>query len=377
MRWPCSCRAMDDAMDAALLIPSYEPKADLVDYVARLHDGFGFRRVVVVDDGSGPAYVRTFDAIAAIPGCTVLRHEVNRGKGAALKTGLAFIASSIPEAQGVVTADSDGQHDAADCRRLAEALAARPERIHLGSRDFSHRSVPFLSWWGNRWASAAFWLVHGRWLPDTQTGLRAFPSSMIPFLLDVEGDRFEYEMGALIAAARSGIQFGIVPIRTIYENGNAGTHFRPLADTLLINRLVFADFLRFAGVSMASFVLDQLLAWAFAAGLCACRVERHGVIWASGLAARLLSSAFNYSVNRAYVFRSTGPIAPSAWKYALLCLAVILLSNAGVSLLSMAGAPRGMAKLLCDVALCLAGYRVQARCVFGPGECAREGVSRG
>ena len=337
--------------------------AGLVDYVDRLSER-GFRRIVVVDDGSGDAYGSIFDTIAAKADCTVLRHDVNRGKGAALKTGLAFIQSNFADAWGVVTADSDGQHDVEDCIRIAEAMLGDPSKLYLGSRDFSQSSVPFLSWWGNRWATVTFGLIHGKWLPDTQTGLRAFSSSLLPFLLGVEGDRFEYEMGVLIAAARAGIAFGIVPIRTIYENGNAGTHFSPLKDTIRINRLVFADFFRFAGVSIASFVLDQFLAWAFASVLVACHVERHGVIWASGLMARLLSSVFNYSVNRAFVFRSSGPVASSAWKYALLCIAVIVLSNAGVSLLSMIGASRGMAKLLCDVVLCIAGYRIQSRFIF-------------
>ena len=350
-------------MDVVLLIPAYEPVAGLADYIDRLSE-HGFRRIVVVDDGSGESYGSAFEAIAAKAGCTVLRHDVNRGKGAALKTGLAFIRSNFADAKGVVTADSDGQHDVEDCVRIAEAMLGDPCRLYLGSRDFSQSSVPFLSWWGNRWATATFGLIHGKWLPDTQTGLRAFPSSMLPFLLGVEGDRFEYEMGVLIAAARKGIPFGVVPIRTIYENGNAGTHFSPLKDTIRINRLVLADFLRFAGVSIASFVIDQFLAWAFASILVGCRVDRHGVIWASGLAARLLSSAFNYSMNRAFVFRSSGSVASSAWKYALLCIAVIALSNAGVSLLSMVGVPRGFAKFACDVALCLAGYRVQSRFVF-------------
>lgn len=349
--------------NAVVLIPAYEPDCRLEPYVEGLARN-GFSRIVVVDDGSGEAYAGIFGRLEALPHCTVLHHPMNRGKGAALKTGLAFISESIPDADGVVTADSDGQHDAEDCRRLAEALAADSRKIYLGSRDFSQKSVPFRSWFGNRWASVTFRILHGRWLPDTQTGLRAFPSAMIPFMLGVRGERFEYEMGVLMAAARSGLEFGVVPIRTIYEDGNSGTHFRPLRDTIRINRLVFADFIRFAGVSMASFGLDQGLAWMFAAMLSRGGVEQHGVIWASGFAARLLSSVFNYSMNRTFVFRSSGAVFASAWKYALLCIAIIVMSNGGVSLLSMLCVPRGLAKLLCDVLLYFAGYRIQARFIF-------------
>jgi len=351
-------------MDSTVvLVPAYEPDGRLEDYVDRLAHS-GFRHVVVVDDGSGTAFRGIFDSLASRPFCTVLRHDVNRGKGVAIRTGLQHIRDNLPDVRGVVTADSDGQHDAADCRRLAEALANGREAILLGSRDFSLPMVPFRSRFGNRWSSITFWMLHGQWLPDSQTGLRAFPASLIPFMLDVAGDRFEYEMGVLIAAAK-GLPMDAVPIRTIYENGNAGTHYRPLADTFRINRLVFADFIRFSGVSIASFVMDQALAWAFALLLHAIGCERHGVIWMSGFAARFLSSVFNYSMNRMFVFRSKTGIASSAWRYALLCVAVIVLSNCCVSGLAYAGVPRGLAKLVCDVVLCLAGYRIQSRFIFG------------
>ena len=352
-------------MDAIALIPAYEPGDGFAGYVDRLAQQ-GFGRIVVVDDGSGGSFRAVFDAIAAKPFCTVLRHDANRGKGAAIKTGLSFIQREYPSAVGVVTADADGQHAPEDCLRLAETLInQKGQTIFMGCRTFSLKATPFRSWIGNRWASATFGLIHGRWLPDTQTGLRAFPLSLLPFMLNVNGDRFEYEMGVLIAAARQGFPIEAVPIRTIYENGNAGTHFRPLRDTLCINRLVFADFFRFAGVSLASFVLDQVLAWAFAASLAAAGVTQTGAIWASGFAARFLSAVFNFSLNRTYVFRSRGGIGAAVWKYALLCVAVIVLSNAGVTGLVLLGVPRGLAKLLCDTCLYFAGYRIQAKMIFG------------
>ena len=350
-------------METVALIPAYEPDGRLAAFADRLSQE-GFRRIVVVDDGSGERFRALFDDLAARPFCTVLHHAANRGKGAALKTGLAYIGERLPDARGVVTADSDGQHDVADCRRLAAALADGAECLYLGSRDFSLPDVPFRSRFGNRWSSVTFWLIHGRWLPDSQTGLRAFPASMIPFLLGVAGERFEYEMAVLIAAARRGVPMVPLTIRTIYENGNAGTHYRPFRDTVRINRLVFADFIRFAGVSLLSFALDQGLAWLFAAALAAADVERHGIIWLSGFAARFLSAVFNFSMNRAVVFHAQGGVMAAAWKYALLCVAVIVLSNAGVSGLALAHVPRGAAKFVCDLLLYFVGFRIQAKFVF-------------
>ena len=350
-------------MNVVALIPAYEPDRRLVGTVDRLVQE-GFERIVIVDDGSGAAYLDVFEVLAAKPCCTVLHHETNRGKGAALRTGFAFIQERFPDVRGVITADSDGQHAPEDCHRLMEALAEDRRKIVLGSRSFSLRKVPFRSWIGNRWSSATFGLIHGRWLPDTQTGLRAFPRALLPFLLKVEGDRFEYEMGVLIAAARKGLPIEVVPIHTIYESGNAGTHFSPFLDTVRINRLVFADFFRFAGVSLASFVLDQGLAWGFAAALAAANVTQTGAIWISGFAARFLSAVFNFSLNRTFVFRSGGGIVSAAWKYVLLCVAVIVLSNVGVTGLVLLGLPRGLAKLLCDITLYFVGYRIQSKFIF-------------
>ena len=350
-------------MNVTILIPSYEPEERLVGYVDELASR-GFERIVVVDDGSGESYREIFGRLNAKPFCTVLHHDVNKGKGAALKTGYAYIHEQQPDSIGVVTADADGQHSSDDCVRMAEALVADGNSVIIGTRDFSLGKIPFRSWIGNRWSSFTFALVLGKWPPDTQTGLRAFPMELLPLQMSVRGERYEYEMGVLMAMVRKGVSMRTLPIRTIYENGNSCSHFKPLQDTIRINRLVLADFIRFAGVSIASFTLDQSLAWGFAVALRAAGLTETAVIWASGFSARLMSSVFNFSLNRSFVFKSGCGIGSSAWKYALLCVAVIVLSNAGVSALSFAGVPRGAAKFVCDVLLYFAGYRVQSKFIF-------------
>ena len=195
-------------VEISVVMPVYNTPAAFLKEAAKsiLCQSFSDFEFIIVDDGSGTDYRNVFDELTAKPFCTVLRHAVNQGKGAALRTGFAFIQENFPEARGIVTADSDGQHAPEDCRRLAEAVGENQWKIVLGSRSFALNKVPFRSWIGNRWSSVTFGLIHGRWLPDTQTGLRAFPLSMIPFLLEVAGDRFEYEMGVLIAAARKGVR---------------------------------------------------------------------------------------------------------------------------------------------------------------------------
>lgn len=228
-------------MEVVVILPAFQPSSALPALVRALHETLAVP-VVVVDDGSDATCRALFDAVAAMPDCVVLRHEANRGKGAALKTAFAFVAQRFPKCIGVVTADADGQHAPEDVRRLAEALVAEPAALHLGVRDFSLRTTPFRSWWGNRWTSLLFGLLFRKWIADTQTGLRAFRRTDIPFFLSLPGDGYDYEMAALARTVRVGMAVRTLPIRTIYETPDASSHFQPLRDTIRIYRALFRSF---------------------------------------------------------------------------------------------------------------------------------------
>ena len=241
--------------NAVVLIPSLEPDERLPRYVEALLEK-GFQHIVVVDDGSGAGYRHVFDALAAMPGCDVARHEINRGKGAALRTGYALIAERFPDCTGVITADADGQHTVADVWRLAEALTRGERKLYLGSRDFSLPHVPKKSRYGNWITSGVFRLFYGQWLPDTQTGLRAFRREELELMRQVEGDRYEYEMRVLIACARAGIPMESITIETVYENNNAGSHFHPWRDSARVYRALFGPVVKYALASLAGTAVD-------------------------------------------------------------------------------------------------------------------------
>ena len=226
-------------MNVVVVMPAYEPSPELPGRVRRLQDELD-APVVVVDDGSCASCRPLFDEVAGMPGCTVLRHGVNRGKGAALKTAYSFAAENLQDSFGVIAVDADGQHAPEDCRRLAEALMEGPRALYLGVRDLSLGKTPFRSWWGNRWTSLEFVALFGLWVPDTQTGLRAFRMSDVPFFLSIPGDGYEYEMAALGHAARAALPFRMLAIRTIYDAGNASSHFCPFRDTVRIHRSLYA-----------------------------------------------------------------------------------------------------------------------------------------
>jgi glycosyltransferase involved in cell wall biosynthesis len=197
--------------------------------------------VVVVDDGSARGH-EAFDAVRGNVD-VVLVHEVNRGKGAALRTAFAWVRDNLPRAVGVVTVDGDGQHDPEDVRRVAEKLAEGGAGLVLGVRTFAG-NVPFRSKLGNLWTRGLFRLLTGLAVSDTQTGLRGIPAVLLPRLLAIPGDRYEYEIRMLEDARRHPAPPIEVPVRTIYLGGNASSHYRPLRDTFRTQLALWGALLR-------------------------------------------------------------------------------------------------------------------------------------
>lgn len=224
----------------AVLIPAWQPTALLVPLIAELAaQGFGTQ--ILVDDGSGEAAQSIFREIAARPNVEVLRHAVNLGKGRALKTGFGHLLNRHPECFGVVTADADGQHTPADIVRVAWALLAGGERPVLGSRGFEG-AVPLRSRLGNLLTRKIFRILTGTKLSDTQTGLRGLPRRLLPELLALDGERYEYEMTTLAHLCRSGQPPVEVPIATVYTEDNRGSHFHPVWDSLRITFVLLRSF---------------------------------------------------------------------------------------------------------------------------------------
>ena len=352
--------------DAVILIPSLEPDERLPAYIRRLVES-GFGHVVVVDDGSSESYQEIFRSLEEIdPRVKVLHHDVNHGKGVALKTGYRWIQENFPSISGVITADADGQHTAADCIHLAEELEKGQRALYLGSRDFSLENVPPKSRTGNRITSVLFLLLYGKWLQDTQTGLRAFRREDLPFMLEVEGERFEYEMNVLIACARADLPMIPITIETVYENENKGTHYHPLKDSMRIFRVIIRGFVKFMGVSLLCFLVDQALFNLFNLSVFGNgTVKRAGFILLSTAIARVTSATLNFVLNKNVVFRLKGNTGGALWKYAVLALVIMGLSAAGVWLLGKAGMHSTLAKLIVDTLLYFCSYRVQQKWVFG------------
>ncbi len=216
------------------LIPAYEPSAGFGKLVEELW-ARSFE-VVAVDDGSGRRYEGIFEQIR--PYAHVLTHGGNRGKGAALKTGLSYIREHYGTDCVIVTADADGQHCLGDICKICRAAARRPGALTLGSREF-RPGAPLKSRFGNALTRKVYHAFTGREVRDTQTGLRAFGGELVPELLSVPGERYEYEMNVLLECARRGIPIWEEGIRTVYLDGNASSHFDAVRDSCRIYAELF------------------------------------------------------------------------------------------------------------------------------------------
>ena len=171
-------------------------------------------------------------------GVHVVHHAVNLGKGAALKSGLNYALAEIPGLLGVVSADADGQHHADDILRIRGLLREHPERLILGVRQWEER-VPWKSRVGNLVTRMLLRLMVGQSLSDTQTGLRGIPAALIPHLLRIPAQGYEFELDMLITCKHQAHPILEEPIRTIYLEENRGSHFRPVVDSMRIYFLLF------------------------------------------------------------------------------------------------------------------------------------------
>lgn len=224
-----------------VVIPSYEPQKEFVDYARIVSENA--RCVVVVNDGSSEEYDHIFDEISKIHNVTYLKHEKNCGKGCALKTALNHCISEFEEDAVIVTADCDGQHAAEDVVKVCRSVLSNNDCLVLGSRDFSLSNIPPKSQLGNTIFRKASKWFYGMNVYDTQTGLRGFSVALASELATVNGDKFEYEMSVLIYAKKNDIKILEVPIKTIYPDDPQDhvTHYKPIKDSLKIFGVVLKN----------------------------------------------------------------------------------------------------------------------------------------
>lgn len=344
----------------AVLIPAYNPDKKMSSLVHEMAEKF--EHIVVVNDGCSDEYTPIFEELD--PLVTRINHEVNKGKGRALKTGFEYILNNLKDVMGVVTVDADGQHTVEDTLACCSKFLENPKTAVFGCRDFlSDTSIPPRSRFGNRLTSKLMKFFCDIELSDTQTGLRVLPYTSLDEMLKVDGDRYEYEMNMIFALKDLGIGWVENPISVIYIDDNASSHFNPIKDSIKIYK-VFAKFML---SSFGSSLLDLLIFTILCGVLTGVLPDEGflGRITVATVIARVCSGIFNFSINR-WIFGSRASVGKTGPRYLLLWLVQMSLSAglvSGVHFLLSFIHPT-IIKVVIDTILFLISYKIQQKWVF-------------
>ena len=363
-------QAGDCRTRTAVVLPSLDPDAKFEKVVDGLVEA-GFAHIVIVNDGSRAENRVFFDEAAKKPGCTVLTHEVNKGKGRALKTAFGYVRENFPELEGVVTIDGDGQHLLEDIRACGDRMLENPDQVVLGCRDFDLPGIPPRSVAGNKTTSRFFRLLFGIRLSDTQTGLRAIPAQYLRTFCEIEGERFEYETNMLLYMKRLGIGFLEQPITTVYDPDDYSSHYNSVKDSLRISRVMLrflctGSGFRYAVSAVLSWILDNGLYFGLLSALTGRLAAASPVAQVS---ARVLSSLFNFGMNDRYVFRNTDNHWKAMGKYYCLCVPQTFISTVCLtalvnSLKITAPTVATLVKIVIELLLFIISYFIQKKWVF-------------
>lgn len=220
-------------MTFCVIIPTYNNAATLPQVLDRtlavLPD------VIVVNDGSTDATASILEDYQRNGRVSVIGYRRNRGKGYALRKGLAEARER--QFTFAVTLDADGQHFPEDIPLLQAAVeqCSSESVLAVGSRNLTADGMPKSNTFANRFSNFWFRLQTGVRLPDTQTGFRAYPLKHLPPLW-LLSHRYESELELLVFSAWRGVRLLPVPVRVCYPEDRV-THFRPFADFARISIL--------------------------------------------------------------------------------------------------------------------------------------------
>ncbi|HUQ93655.1 MAG TPA: bifunctional glycosyltransferase family 2/GtrA family protein [Bryobacteraceae bacterium] len=340
-----------------LLIPAYRPAHRLLDLINQVVGADPERviaSILLVDDGSGLEFRQLFATVETLPRTCVIRHAINLGKGAALKTGFNYIFTIWPEAAAVVTADADGQHAAHDIVRIARMMNRSPAQPVLGYRQFGE-DVPWRSRVGNRITRVVTRLATGLKVEDTQTGLRGWTREMCLASLPIPANGYDFEMESLLKSQTSSLLKAVrqEPIETIYLDGNSSSHFNPLWDSMRI----YYVFFRYCASSVATMLTDNTV-FVFV-------LSQTQHVAASQVCGRACGIVVNFAMARKVVFRSKG-----SWKRPLLefVALVVVMGIVSYGMIQFLHTRYGLsyltAKLLAEGALFLGNFAIQRDFIF-------------
>ena len=356
---------MDIKKDVLIIIPALNPNEKFIKYVDELLDK-GFKGIVVINDGSSEEYKNIFDKLEEKQKVKVLVHEVNKGKGRALKTGFEYFLNleNINDYVGIITVDCDGQHRIEDVLKIKDKMNEEKENtLILGVRNFTNTDVPVRSSFGNRFSKMLFKILYGKEISDVNTGLRGFTKDIIGKMINVSGERYEYEANTLVEAVSKKINIIEIPIETIYIDNNKGSHFRPVIDSIKMILKYLDSFIKYAAVALVSVIIDVLLFKLFL-GFLNIQVETTLIVISTVLA-RIISSVINFILNKKVSFKSDKKVKDTIFKFAALCVIQMFVSGFTVAgIYHLTKFPEVLIKIVVDTILFFINFMVQKRFIF-------------
>lgn len=225
-------------MKICVLIPAYNEGERIEGVVSKILKLEEVSEVVVVDDGSADSTSEK----AKKGGAIVLRHRINKGKGAALRTGFSYVKNKDFDA--VITMDGDGQHKYSEIPNFIKEFKEKDSGIVLGTRMGKCRNMPFIRYATNRFTSFVTSLLCGSKITDSQSGFRLISVKALK-KIKLSTSKFEIESEVLIQTARKGFKFIEIPISTVYlPDSTQKSKINPFIDTLRFFRFVIENVIR-------------------------------------------------------------------------------------------------------------------------------------
>jgi glycosyltransferase involved in cell wall biosynthesis len=227
---------LPDHSPIAIVIPSRDPDERLIILHKALQKHLSENlQLWIVNDGSQASTRTVSDELQKEPFTRILHHPENRGKGAALNSAFSALLQQT-EFAGCITCDCDGQHLPEDVLNVIRHFICQPENLLLGCRDTTSENVPWKSRLGNKFINYLLKKRFGLNLRDSQTGLRAIPRKLMEQSLALDGNAYEFETQMLLQAQYCRIIIAEIPIKTVYIQQNASSHFRCIRDTIKVLR---------------------------------------------------------------------------------------------------------------------------------------------
>jgi glycosyltransferase involved in cell wall biosynthesis len=191
-----------------ILIPAYNEEKVICDVILEVKKA-GYENILVVDDGSQD---ETFKKAKSMEGVITLKHFINRGKGAAIKTGIE--AAKILGAETVVTIDGDGQHDPKDIEKMLELIKNNFDVV-LGTRLQNPKGMPWYKILANYIGNGFTWMIYGLYVTDSQSGFRAYSKRALS-LIETKTDRYEYDSEVIREISKHKLKYAEISIKVRY-----------------------------------------------------------------------------------------------------------------------------------------------------------------